>query len=368
MTVHRTPKDRGHPFSRIDNEAVRDRGLSLKARGLLAQILSMADEWVLSFSGMLSLQEKDGEDSVRAAWRELEAMGYLRKRERGRNAQGRLQGVEYEVFERPQEGHPPRSGLPCVDKPRVAHPRAGNPAVRTTNAEAKNNELGLTTKVELEGSRSIINEKGKQPGTAGDAGAAEQDLCQALGRADVTSATGAPFPLQGEVFLACREVVDLAMAKNLELIRAMHWSRLDELVRGNRSFEDAFGQDPSIAWTREQDGYLEEMASFCREQWPDSELSECIGALIRGAFMRRVKVFQILKYWVIHGGCKVSLRPFLTLAGGGRDGQKRFDFLKEVAATMRRNEMKGASVPETPSSGCSAGNGSDGLRLENVLT
>ena len=43
----------------------------LKARGLLAQILSMSENWGLSVSGMLSFQKLDGEDSVRAACTQL---------------------------------------------------------------------------------------------------------------------------------------------------------------------------------------------------------------------------------------------------------------------------------------------------------
>lgn len=332
MIVHRAPKNEENPFTRISNATVRDPRLSLKARGLLALILSMSDQWDLTISGILRFQNKDRENSVRSAWRELEDAGYLRRLERGRDCRGRLLTVAFEVFERPRgDDDAPHAGLPHVDKPHVDRPRLDNPGQRTSNAIAKNDQTCTTTYgIEMEGSTSILELK------------EDKDLkghVQTLSGA-VLSPVDTP---SDDVLLRCRDAVDAAMAKNIELISTRYWCKLDESVRKNRSFNDVFGQCPRIAWTKEEQGYLSEISAFCRERHPEADTAERVGALVRGAFRRGAKVFQILTYWVKHGGCRITLRAFLVIAGGGNSPDKRRDFLEEVESIMAEPEDDVAS-------------------------
>jgi hypothetical protein len=73
MSVQRVPQV---PFAQIANEALRDRRLSFKARGLLALVLSHSGEWVATARWLESQSDKDGRSSVQAALNELTNLGY----------------------------------------------------------------------------------------------------------------------------------------------------------------------------------------------------------------------------------------------------------------------------------------------------
>lgn len=63
-------------FVTIPNELARDNSLSLKARGLITYLLSMADDWVI-YKSKLHTQVKDGREGVNKAFNELVAAGYI---------------------------------------------------------------------------------------------------------------------------------------------------------------------------------------------------------------------------------------------------------------------------------------------------
>jgi hypothetical protein len=88
----------------MSNHHFKEKGLSLKAKGLLSLMLSLPDDWNYSISGLVRLS-KDGKDSVMSALLELEKYGYL-NRERVTNSKGQFSGVEYNIFEEPQQGKP----------------------------------------------------------------------------------------------------------------------------------------------------------------------------------------------------------------------------------------------------------------------
>lgn len=81
MAIIRAAHERD--FTIITNAALRDTNLSLKAKGLLALMLSEHDGWNFTIKG-LSAKCKEGVDAVAAIVKELEAQGYVvRRRERG---------------------------------------------------------------------------------------------------------------------------------------------------------------------------------------------------------------------------------------------------------------------------------------------
>lgn len=99
MRVHKTKN-----FTVMSNHHFREKGMSLKAKGLLSLMLSLPDDWNYSISGLVTLS-KDGKDSVMSALNELEKFGYL-KRTRLTNSKGQFQGVEYDIYEQPQPQTP----------------------------------------------------------------------------------------------------------------------------------------------------------------------------------------------------------------------------------------------------------------------
>ena len=96
MTIVRTHRKR-HNFSIIDNSGAQDLKLSWKARGLLWHLLTKPDDWTVRMSDLINQSDKDGRDSVRSAFKELEAEGYA-FRCRVRSPQGTFDW-QTEVFE-----------------------------------------------------------------------------------------------------------------------------------------------------------------------------------------------------------------------------------------------------------------------------
>ena len=82
------------------NHHLRNKALSLKAKGLLSLMLSLPEDWDYTTRG-LSCICKDGVDSIRVGIQELEANGYL-VRERRRNENGQYGAIEYTILEKPR--------------------------------------------------------------------------------------------------------------------------------------------------------------------------------------------------------------------------------------------------------------------------
>lgn len=74
-------------FTIVSNAIVTDSRLTWKARGLLIYLLSKPDNWRTN-AEQLAKAGPDGRDAVRSALRELEELGYMRRR-RSQDARGR---------------------------------------------------------------------------------------------------------------------------------------------------------------------------------------------------------------------------------------------------------------------------------------
>ena len=85
-------------FTIITNSIFMDKSLSLKAKGLLCQLLSLPDSWNFSETGLTKVVS-DGRDSIRSAIKELEGAGYLH-RERVRE-KGKMGKMIYHIYETP---------------------------------------------------------------------------------------------------------------------------------------------------------------------------------------------------------------------------------------------------------------------------
>ena len=80
------PLIRGHHtfddhFTQIPNDWVRDSRLSLKAIGLLTQLMSHRPGWNMSISSLARFN-KTGTDTIKSAVKELELLGYLNRSEK----------------------------------------------------------------------------------------------------------------------------------------------------------------------------------------------------------------------------------------------------------------------------------------------
>ena len=95
MAVFRVEKNSGYTV--MSNHHLRNQELSLKAKGLLSQMLSLPDNWDYTLKG-LSLINREKIDAIREAIRELERAGYI-VRSRERDEKGRLRGADYIIYE-----------------------------------------------------------------------------------------------------------------------------------------------------------------------------------------------------------------------------------------------------------------------------
>lgn len=75
MTIQRRPNV---PFAQIANDMLRDKRLSFKARGILAMVLSHAEEWDAQRDWIEEQSDRDGRDAVQSALKELNDLGYRR--------------------------------------------------------------------------------------------------------------------------------------------------------------------------------------------------------------------------------------------------------------------------------------------------
>ena len=98
MPVFRVERNKGYTV--MSNHHLRDKSLSLKAKGLLSQILSLPEEWDYTLQGLAYIN-REQIDAIRQAVHELERAGYI-VRTRERDNRGRLRGAEYTIYEQPK--------------------------------------------------------------------------------------------------------------------------------------------------------------------------------------------------------------------------------------------------------------------------
>lgn len=124
VRVHKTAN-----FTVMSNFHFKEKKMSLKAKGLLSLMLSLPDTWNYSVSGLVTLS-KDGKDSVMSALAELEKFGYL-TRERVTNSKGQFAGIEYNIFEEPQQ-QKPISENPILENENAENPISEKPTLLNT--------------------------------------------------------------------------------------------------------------------------------------------------------------------------------------------------------------------------------------------
>ena len=120
MAKVRVQKDSN--FTIIKNNIFLERHISLKAKGLLTQMLSLPDSWDYTVAGLATLC-KDGKDSITSALKELEKYGYV-TRKRIRDEKGQLKDIEYVIREVPVKI---LSKTPIADFPELESDTYPNP-------------------------------------------------------------------------------------------------------------------------------------------------------------------------------------------------------------------------------------------------
>lgn len=94
MSVIRTIKNEN--YTTMCNTHLRDKNLSLKAKGLLSMMLSLSDKWHYSVKGLEGIC-KESKNTINSVLNELEDNNYLVRRRRYCN--GKISEWEYIIFE-----------------------------------------------------------------------------------------------------------------------------------------------------------------------------------------------------------------------------------------------------------------------------
>lgn len=100
-------------YTVMGNYHLREKDMSLKAKGLMSIMLSLPKDWDYSINGLANLS-KDGKDSVMSTLNELENFGYL-IRTKHINEKGQFDGYNYDIYEKPN-----------TDKPCTGNPNTDN--------------------------------------------------------------------------------------------------------------------------------------------------------------------------------------------------------------------------------------------------
>mgnify|MGYP004491020585 FL=1 len=128
MAVFRVEKTKD--FTIMSNYHLRDKNLSLKAKGLLSQMLSLPEEWDYTLAGLAHIN-KESKDAIRTTILELEKAGYITRHQTTTEG-GRFGCNEYVIRERPLP-HEPLTENPTTVNPQTAAPLTENPTQLNTN-------------------------------------------------------------------------------------------------------------------------------------------------------------------------------------------------------------------------------------------
>ena len=147
MAVFRVERNTGYTV--MSNHHLRNKELSLKAKGLLSQMLSLPEDWDYTLAG-LSYINRESIDAIRTAVWELEKAGYITRRQ-GRDEKGKMTAIEYTIYEQPQ---PPELDCPVLENPTADNPILENPT--TDNPTSEN-----PTQLNKDRSRTNLSKKEK---------------------------------------------------------------------------------------------------------------------------------------------------------------------------------------------------------------
>ena len=130
MAVFRV--ERTNNYTVMSNYHLRDKTLSLKAKGLLSLMLSLPETWDYTLAGLARIS-LEGKDAIRAAVVELEKAGYIH-RSQTTDKTGKFSSNEYIIREYPAF-HEPSSEGPSPAQPLPENPTTDHPSTDSTQTE-----------------------------------------------------------------------------------------------------------------------------------------------------------------------------------------------------------------------------------------
>lgn len=120
----------------LDKGFLNNPELTWQAKGLLAYMLSLPNDWIFNISDLTN-RSKNGRDATNNILRELQTAGYIQK-EQARAESGKFAKTSFLVFETPVQ-------VPFTENPLTVNPSTGKPSTENptllSNKELNNNLL-----------------------------------------------------------------------------------------------------------------------------------------------------------------------------------------------------------------------------------
>ena len=138
MAIYRIHKEDN--FVIIDKAFLLNEEISLKAKGLLALLLSYPDNWQF-YKAEIVQHTTDKENSLNSGLKELIENGYIVRKQR-KDENGKFEGYEYHVYEKPST-EKPSTEKPSTEKPILLNNK------NTKNKNTKNKNTKTTPSPEL---------------------------------------------------------------------------------------------------------------------------------------------------------------------------------------------------------------------------
>lgn len=156
MSVFRIEKTNNYTV--MSNYHLREREMSLKAKGLLSLMLSLPNDWDYTIEGLVTIC-KENETAIKSTLKELKDFGYLEIL-KVQNQKGQFE-YQYNIYEKPQSKKPELENLG------VENPSVENQGQLNTNKQnTKKEDISSSKDEELRNHFELIwkeypNKKGK---------------------------------------------------------------------------------------------------------------------------------------------------------------------------------------------------------------
>ena len=136
MSVIRINKNKDYTV--MSNYHFKEKNMSLKAKGLLSEMLSLPDNWDYSISGLVAIN-KENESAIKSTLDELKEFGYLiiTKKMPNETKSGRIEYI-YDIFEESQKQEYKKQG---VENLGVEFQQVENQVQYNTNNKILNNKV-----------------------------------------------------------------------------------------------------------------------------------------------------------------------------------------------------------------------------------
>ena len=233
-------------YTVMSNHHLQNQNLSLKAMGLMSKVLSLPDDWKYSVKG-LAAYCRDGYESVRTGLSELEAEGYLVRRQI-RNDRGQILCTEY-IFRESPDMEIPELERAAIEAPGTeVIEEQEEPGTEVTEEPEGPGTEPLEEKEEAHGTR--IN-TGFLPGSENPIVDKKRAACKEKFMDDRKNSRGrgspgSDFPITENPSLGNR---------HLQNTNKLNTNKQNIIKSSSRSFRGEEGKEEAVCRIREQIGY-----------------------------------------------------------------------------------------------------------------